>query len=168
MPMIGCGMAVSVLVGQYLGKNRDDIAEKSTYSGFHLTFVYMATIALAYVLFPNVFLDPFTKMGDPESFAEVSVIGIILLRFVAVYSIFDTMNIIFSSAIKGAGDTRFVMKVGGAGPLLLALLPIYFFVFKWGASPHITWMLIAFYALASALIYFWRFRSEKWKVTVLA
>ena len=29
--------------------------------------------------------------------------------FVALYSVFDSKNIIFASAIKGAGDTRFVM-----------------------------------------------------------
>ena len=29
----------------------------------------------------------------------------ILLRFVAAYCLFDAMNVVFASALKGAGDT---------------------------------------------------------------
>jgi len=35
MPMVGFGMAVMILVGQYQGKKRPDLSEKSVYSGFH-------------------------------------------------------------------------------------------------------------------------------------
>ncbi|MDT8272387.1 MAG: MATE family efflux transporter, partial [Desulfomonilia bacterium] len=111
MPMIGFGIAISVLVGQYLGKNRPDLAQKSVYSGFVMTFVYMASIALLYVVVPDLFVAPFAAQADPETFPEIYALTVILLRFVALYSIFDTMNIVFASAIKGAGDTRFVMYV---------------------------------------------------------
>ena len=36
----------------------------------------------------------------------------LLLRFVAVYSIFDSVNLVVSFAVRGAGDTRFVALVG--------------------------------------------------------
>lgn len=88
--------------------------------------------------------------------------------WVWIFFFFDGISWLLIGLLTAAGDTRFVMKVGGAGPLLFALLPVYLFVFKWGASPHITWLLIAMYALVSALIYFWRFRSEKWKEVALA
>jgi len=98
MPMIGCGMAISVLVGQYLGRNRPDLAQKSVFSGFHITFAYMAGIAGAYVLVPHVFVLPFAAQADPERFAEIYRLTVILLRFIAVYSIFDTMNILHFQA----------------------------------------------------------------------
>jgi len=127
MPMIGFGMAVSALVGQYLEKNRPDLAERSVYSSFHLTFLYMASIAAAYVLVPDVFVSPFSSQADPAFFIPIRRIAPILLRFVAVYSLFDTLNIIFSSAIKGAGDTRFVMFmiaiVTSVGLVIPAILP---------------------------------------------
>jgi MATE family multidrug resistance protein len=103
MPMIGCGIAVSVLVGQYLGGDKPDHAQSVVYSGFHLTLVYMVSIAAAYVLVPDVFVAPFALRADPGGFSEIYGYSIILLRFVAVYSVFDTMNIIFCSAIKGVG-----------------------------------------------------------------
>ena len=49
MPMIGLGITVSVLVGQYLGMNNPERAEYSVYSGLHLAIAYMGTIALLYV-----------------------------------------------------------------------------------------------------------------------
>jgi len=68
MPMIGFGIAVSVLVGQHLGKDHPDLAVKSAYSGFHLTFLYMGTVAALYVLVPDLFLRPFAAQADVERF----------------------------------------------------------------------------------------------------
>ena len=41
MPMIGFGIAISVTVGQYIGEDRPEMAERSVYSGAHLIFIYM-------------------------------------------------------------------------------------------------------------------------------
>ncbi|HUR56019.1 MAG TPA: MATE family efflux transporter, partial [Gemmataceae bacterium] len=41
LPMMGMGMALSILVGQRLGENKPEIAEKTTYSGLTLMFAYM-------------------------------------------------------------------------------------------------------------------------------
>jgi len=40
MPMIGFGIAISILVGQNIGKGNIELAEYSVYSGFHMTFIY--------------------------------------------------------------------------------------------------------------------------------
>ena len=47
MPMIGFGIAVSTLVGQYLGRNRPDIAMKCVRRIFKLTILYMGTVAVS-------------------------------------------------------------------------------------------------------------------------
>ena len=44
-----------------------------------------------------------------ENFDEISRIARLLLIFVAAYCLFDTVQIIFVGAIKGAGDTSFVV-----------------------------------------------------------
>jgi MATE family multidrug resistance protein len=41
MPMIGMAIAISTLVGQRLGENNPELAEKTSYSAFHLTFIYV-------------------------------------------------------------------------------------------------------------------------------
>ena len=60
----------------------------------------------------------------------------VLLRFVAVYSIFDMMNVIFAAGLKGAGDTRYPLGatvvlswVRDAGARLRAVRPVGFGVY---------------------------------------
>jgi MATE family multidrug resistance protein len=163
MPMIGCGIAVSVLVGQYLGGDKPDRAQSVVYSGFHLTLVYMISIAAAYVLVPDVFVAPFALRADPEGFSEIYGYSIILLRFVAVYSVFDTMNIIFCSAIKGAGDTRYVMLVTVILSVFVFVLPVYLAVDVFELGLMVAWVFATAYITILGFIFYFRFLGGKWK-----
>ena len=163
MPMIGCGIAISVLVGQYLGAQKPDIAQTTAYSGFHLTFIYMASIAAAYVLVPDVFVAPFAHNSDPESFAEIYRYSVVLLRFVAVYCLFDTMNIIFCSAIKGAGDTRYVMIATTILSVFVLILPVYLAVEVLESGLTIAWVFATIYVTSLGVTFFTRFLGGKWK-----
>ena len=53
LPMMGLGQAICILVGQRLGENRPDLAEKSAYTGLKWSFGYMCLVALAYVAHPD-------------------------------------------------------------------------------------------------------------------
>jgi MATE family multidrug resistance protein len=163
MPMIGFGIAVSVLVGQQLGRDRPDLAERSAYSGFHLTFLYMGSIAAAYVLVPEIFLKPFGAQADPESFEPVRRIALVLLRFVAVFSLFDTMNIIFASAIKGAGDTRYVMFMIVAVSFGVLVAPSYVGLVLFDGGIYVGWTIASVYISILGLSFLRRFLGGKWK-----
>jgi MATE family multidrug resistance protein len=163
MPMIGCGIAVSVLVGQYLGGDKPDRAQSVVYSGFHLTLVYMLSIAAAYVLVPDVFVAPFALRADPGEFSEIYGYSIVLLRFVAVYSVFDTLNIIFCSAIKGAGDTRYVMLITVMLSVFLLIVPVYLAVVIFEFGLMVAWVFATAYVISLGLIFYFRFVGGKWK-----
>jgi MATE family multidrug resistance protein len=163
MPMIGCGIAVSVLVGQYLGGDNPDRAQSAVYSGFHLTLVYMLSIAAAYVLVPDVFVAPFALRADPAGFSEIYGYSIILLRFVAVYSVFDTMNIVFCSAIKGAGDTRYVMLITVILSVFVFILPVYLAVVVFELGLMVAWIFATAYIISLGFIFYLRFLGGKWK-----
>jgi len=163
MPMIGCGIAISVLVGQYLGAQKPDIAQSAVYSGFHLTFFYMASIAAAYVLLPDLFVAPFAHQADPEGFAEIYGYSVVLLRFVAVYCLFDTMNIIFCSAIKGAGDTRFVMIMTTFLSVFILIIPVYLTVEVLGAGLMVAWVFATAYVISLGVAFYLRFLGGKWR-----
>jgi MATE family multidrug resistance protein len=163
MPMIGCGIAISVLVGQYLGAEKPELAQTAAYSGFHLTMIYMSSIAAAYVLLPDLFVAPFAHRADPAGFQQIYRYSVVLLRFVAVYSIFDTMNIIFCSALKGAGDTAYVMIVTVILSLFVLILPTYLVVVRldWGLMA--AWVLASAYIILIGIIFYLRFLGGKWK-----
>jgi MATE family multidrug resistance protein len=163
MPMIGFGITVSVLVGQYLGAEKIELAQTAAYSGFHMATAYMATIAAAYFLIPDLFVAPFAHGADPQRFGDIYVASVVLLRFVAIYSLFDAMNIIFCSAIKGAGDTRFVMGVTVMLSIFVLILPVYLNVAVFHGGLMTSWGFATVYATALGLVFFLRFRGGKWK-----
>jgi MATE family multidrug resistance protein len=163
MPMIGCGIAISVLVGQYLGAQKPDIAQSAVYSGFHLTFVYMASIAAAYVLLPDLFVAPFAHRADPQVFGEIYGYSVILLRFVAIYCVFDTMNIIFCSAIKGAGDTRYVMIMTTILSFFVLILPVYLALEVLELGLMVAWLFATVYIILLGVTFYLRFLGGKWK-----
>src|SRR6185369_2058191 len=66
LPMMGLGQAVCILVGQRLGANRPDLAERSTYTGLYWTFGYMALVAGVYLLLPGLLVSVFEgDSADP-------------------------------------------------------------------------------------------------------
>ena len=76
----------------------------------------------------------------------------VLLRFVAVYCLFDALNMVFVSRAEGAGDTRFILitsLVMTPMPLLAAWAGIRFA--HWGLLW--CWVVITVWICALGLIY---------------
>lgn len=112
VPMIGIGIAVQTLVGQNLAAGKPQLAERATWTALTLGLVYQLVFASLYLGAPGVFLAIHSRLPaaeEAQQFEEVRVLTLFLLRFVAAYCLFDAMQIIFIGALKGAGDTLFIM-----------------------------------------------------------
>ncbi|MEO1997005.1 MAG: MATE family efflux transporter, partial [Planctomycetaceae bacterium] len=107
IPMMGMGTAVMTLVGQRVGAGTPQLAVRTTWTAFWISGSYTLAFALVCVTLPDVVLYPYAYSSDPEQFAVVRGTVHVLLRYVAVFVFFDAMAIVFSSAVRGAGDTRF-------------------------------------------------------------
>jgi MATE family multidrug resistance protein len=163
LPMLGMGQAVGVLVGQGLGRNRPDLAARSTWIGFWLASLYMGAVAVLYVLIPDALFFFFRSEHDIHA-EPVARLVPILLYYAAVYSLFDTMNITFSFALRGAGDTRFVTVValGLAWPCMV--LPTWAaWYYHWESPLYWAWGFISFYIIGEGIVFLGRFRAGKWK-----
>ncbi|OGJ90687.1 MAG: MATE family efflux transporter [Candidatus Raymondbacteria bacterium RifOxyC12_full_50_8] len=163
MPMFGFGMAVSILVGQYLGANRPASAEKAVWTGFHVTFLYTLVVASFYAFAPGLFLMPYQSGSSDPAFPAICALTAVLLRFVAVYSLFDTCNIIFASAVKGAGDTRFVMFMLAIMSSALLIVPAYVVLVVLKKGVYAAWVVLTVYCVALAAAFVLRFLGGKWK-----
>jgi len=162
MPIVGLGIAVSVLVGQAMGRGEPEKARYRVRSAAHLTLTYMVLIAALFVLLPKLFLSPFAAAADPEEFAAIGAIAVVLLRFVAVYTTFDGLNIVFSSAIKGAGDTRFVMVMIFCLSMGVLVVPSFAAIHWFGASIYLCWSVATAYVISLGLAFYLRYRSGVW------
>jgi multidrug resistance protein, MATE family len=162
LPMMGLGQAVCVLVGQRLGANRPDLAERTTYTGLRWVFGYMCIVAAVYVAAPRLLVSLFESGRDPEQFAAVAEAVPGLLLCVAVYSLADSINVTFAFALRGAGDTRFVSLLTFALAWPIMVVPTYLTV-EHGGSLHWAWASATAYIVVMAVCFFFRFRTGKWK-----
>jgi MATE family, multidrug efflux pump len=164
IPMIGMGQGVAVLVGQRLGENRPSLAERSTWTALKLTVVYMLIISFLYLVTPDLLLACFKTRAEGElaKWGSIAALVPVLLRFVAVYTGFDSMNIVFSFALRGAGDTFFVtcVALGMVWPIMV--LPT-IAAYEFGWSLYWPWTFCSAYVIGLAFIFLFRFRHGKWK-----
>jgi MATE family multidrug resistance protein len=164
LPAFGIGQAVGVLVSRRLGENRSDLAERSTWTGFKLTWLYMAAIATVFLLVPDLLASLF-RPGDEaltQDWQHIADLVPVLLRFIAIYSLFDSMNVIFSSSLKGAGDTRFVTAVMLLLPWAIMVLPSWL-AQRNGWGLYWAWGFASAYIICLALVFLARFRGGRWK-----
>jgi MATE family multidrug resistance protein len=162
LPMFGLAQAVSILVGQRLGADQPEVAERTTYSGLRLAFVYMASMALFYLLWPGAMLAMFEDAKEPEKWSAVAEMVVVLLRFIAVYALADSVCLIFSFALRGAGDTLYVTVVSLSLAWPVMVLPTWF-ALEYGWGLYWSYGFVTAYILAMTLCFVLRFRAGKWK-----
>lgn len=167
-PVLGVGIAVSTLVGQRIGEGRPELAAKSTWKGFILGGGIMVVCGAIYVLFPQILLSPYGLYADAEDFRSTREIVTLLLRFVALYSFFDAMAIVFGSAIRSAGDTLFSMAMTCACAWGLLVIPTY-----WTWKSHNpesgtdgllfwSWIWCSVYVITLGFAFLGRFLGGRW------
>ncbi len=165
MPMIGMGMAAAILVGQYLGREQPEHAEKVGWLALKIGAAYVALIGVTFLLFPGFYANVFE--GDAASasvpFDELMKTTRILLAMLAVWGVADASALILSGALKGAGDTHFVMyfQSAVAWGFLVAGQIIIIEVLE--LNIYVSWLWTLFYVLILGVGFFLRFRSGRWK-----
>jgi MATE family multidrug resistance protein len=167
VPMIGLNIAVSILVGQKLGENRPDLAERATWTAMALGMLYTGVFAVLYLAIPDWFLILHTAFADDASFPAVRETTVVLLRFVALYCFFDAAQIMLVGALRGAGDTRFVLANASAISILAIFAGKYLEKqFQWlesGFGLYGWWWVMTGWLFVLGVTYLLRFRQGRWK-----
>lgn len=161
MPAVGIGQAAGTLTGQHLGRRDFHGAAVCGWRAVHLGWIFAGLAALSFVLMPDVYIRLFAQ-SDALSGA-VFPTARRLLRFAAGWGLLNATNLILAGALRGAGDTRFVMwyqtsvawLIFGAGELLIVL------VLGGGVTAAWSWALIYITLLAAGMAL--RFRSGRWQ-----
>ncbi|HEX7448276.1 MAG TPA: MATE family efflux transporter [Pirellulales bacterium] len=162
MPVVGIGLAASTLVGQHLGENRPDLAARSTWSAFALGAILMLPVAALYVFAPHWLLAAYSLHSEPRDFAELEDLASLLLRYVAAYCLFDAMNVILSGALKGAGDTRFVLFVTLSAALVTGL-GCWLGVKHFSLGLYFCWSMMTGWVCLLGVVFLARFVQGRWR-----
>ncbi|WP_225071373.1 MATE family efflux transporter [Desulfuromonas sp. CSMB_57] len=162
VPLLGIQIGVVSLVGRYLGAGRPDIAERVTRSGLKMAWAYSSLILMLFVSFPGQLVAVFQPREMDIVFHQAAPLATTMLRLAAFWVLADGVMLVFSGALRGAGDTLWAMCASVALHwLLIPVLVLFLKVLE--LPPQSAWLvLIAFFLSFSGLFYL-RYRSGKWK-----
>jgi MATE family multidrug resistance protein len=99
----------------------------------------------------------------PERFEEMRPLLRPLLYFIAGYCIFDAFQIVYVGALKGAGDTRFILfgHVVAGGTTVLGGLVVRFLT-DWN-SLYFWWGVVTVWVVLLAAIFTGRYLQGGWQ-----
>jgi MATE family multidrug resistance protein len=162
VPMIGLGQAAGVYVGQRLGEERPDLAERGIWIGMAATVIFMTSMGLLAALSPGLIEQMFASEAEPAIWAKVSALMPGLLWYVAAYAAFDGLNVLMAFSLRGAGDTAFISWLYLGCGLLTLGLPVYLcYHLGWGF--YWAWNFAVIYLIVLMLFIFARFRWGPWR-----
>jgi multidrug resistance protein, MATE family len=162
IPMVGMGQAGGVYVGQRLGEERPDLAERGIWIGLAATLVFMSTMGVLVALLPDIVLWTFASDREPETWQQVAELVPGLLWYVALYSAFDGANVMLAFSLRGAGDTNFISWLYLFFGIVFLGVPVYLsYHLGWGF--YWAWNFAVLYLVALSIAIFARFRWGPWR-----
>jgi len=169
MVILGLGSGIQILVSKYQGLKRPDLGVRVVQNACRLGFTYAGGIALLFFFGAPLFLHLFIPEGTANG-AELAARAWPLMKMVSLFVLCDAAYLIFGAALRGAGDTKFFMRVmiGCAWGLLIP--GTWVLVYKMNASVFWVWSWLTFYAALTAVfmvVRFWRGRWKEIEITAL-
>lgn len=157
MPAWGMANAAATLVGQNLGAQQPDRAEKSVWRSAFLNMLFLCSIAVIFF----IFAEPLVMLFNTEQ--EVVRYGVECLRYVCMGYMFYGYGMVISQAFNGAGDTRTptILNVAGFWAFQIPLAYCLAIVFELGPKGVFSAIAIAESAMAVAAILL--FKKGRWK-----
>ncbi|MGB1925930.1 MAG: MATE family efflux transporter [Rubripirellula sp.] len=161
IPLVGLSIASSVLVGRHLIASGAAAASQRVKYAIGIGIIYSAVWLTAYLFFPDPLIDFYELKSADEGSPEAAEIAKILLGFVSVYILFDAIQLIIAGALRGAGDTWFVLLAGfttSATALGIGFIfePSEDALFWW-------WSVLSGWIITLAIVMSLRFLQGKWK-----
>ena len=172
VPLMGLEVASTSLVGRYVGAKDGAAASRSTYSGLKLGWGYSLLMGIFFIFLPGMLTDIF-KPDVAEASAEAIAIfesarpmSIFMLRIATFYIFVEVLLVIYAGALRGAGDTLWVMFACAIMNWCVAG-SLYLVAYVFGLPAHLAWIaVVAVYSTAPVL--FWlRWKNGKWRRHIL-
>ena len=165
MPAVGFSVAVSSIVGRYIGASKPDLAVSRARVGVAMAVIYMTVCAGLFFIFRYELISFFIADDtDPEQAANILRIGANLMICAAIFQTADSFGIVYSGALRGAGDTVWPgvitiiyswVFIVGLGWLMTVWFP------QWESIGP--WIGAAAYIIVLGITMAWRFEGGAWQ-----
>ena len=162
IPLVGIEIAVTSLVGRYMGAQKVDIASKVAVSAFKTGLLYSAVILLLFIFLPEQLVQVFKPTGASEVFDQAVPTAVYMLRVAGLYVLVEAGIATFIGVLRGAGDTRWSMIVSVSLHYLM-VIGLFLVVKVLHMSARIGWLVVVFVFMLFSVVFYFRYRGGKWK-----
>ena len=157
LPGMGFGIAAATLVGQNLGAKKTNEAQSIGMTSYFLATGFMVVVSAICYIFAPYLAGLFSE--------DLVVIDLVVkvLRIIALFQPFLSATLVITSALQGAGDTKFPMYSTFIGIWGIRVLGVYILgmKLKWGLVG--VWIAYALDVTVRGIILMIRFMKGKWK-----
>lgn len=160
VPLLGLGEAVVSLVGRSLGDRNKLFAQQVTRAGFKLSVIYFAIVFIPFILFNDNIINLFLHTHNMSNNLDTIVTK--MFMYIMIFSFgFESLLIVLDGALRGAGDTRWVMRTT-AIIYIVFLLTEYLAIKVFFINYVFSYMGIILLSISLVFVLMNRYRGTKW------
>lgn len=157
MYTLALSSAGQIIVGYLIGARRDNEVKGRVWR------IMWGAMGISLVITTGMYLGSSYVLGIFTSDPEILTLGHTILLIEVFLEIGRTVNIVMVCCLQAAGDIRTPMIVGVFGMWVFAVNLSYLFGIVWGWGLIGIWWAMAIDEAIRALIFVYRWQSEKWK-----
>jgi putative MATE family efflux protein len=157
LPSWGMSNAAATLVGQNLGANQPERAEKSVWLTAFANMIFLGLVTIVFVIFAENITRLFTSDSDVVSY------GVDCLRFISYGYVFYAWGMVLTQAFNGAGDTYTPTKINLFCYWLFQIPMAYLLALPIGLGATGVFVAIAVAESLLAVVALFVFRKGRWK-----
>ena len=158
MPGFGFAIAAMALVGQNLGAQRYEKAYAMGIISGRIAYVFMGSVGLFLILFPEFLVGFFTKDEATVTIASYYLI------LVGLAQIPLAINFVYGAALRGAGATKTTLKINLFSLWFFRVIPSYV-AYKMGFGIIAIFVIMNIETLIKGIIYWRIYAQGKWLYT---
>jgi len=153
---LGFSTAAAVIVGQYLGRGEPEMAKKFGWFGWRLCLTFLTAAGLVFYFLNHELAQLLTDDKNIQQYTAL------FFKFVAIAMPLIATDFALGGAIRGAGETKFPLKISIVSLLLVRfILPFVFLNF--GLNIEWMFMLTAVDFGIKAIFMLWYFQAGRWQ-----
>lgn len=160
IPLLGINIAITSLVGRYVGAKDFKTAKAVMGSGIRMVLIFSVFIFSVFMLFTDQLVGIF--LHSPIPMKNIAPLAGFMLKMVAVYIAANGFILVLSGVLRGAGDSHATMLITIIFNWLLAL-EVMVLINGFKCTPGFSWSVyVCSLPLLSGLLYL-RYKSNKWQ-----
>ena len=157
LPAYGFASSGTTLIGQSLGANKPEKAEKFANLLFIINLIFIVALCVPIFIFAEQIIALFTPS------AETIELGNIALKIIAATEPLFTLTVVMGGICRGSGDVKFPLILSFFGMWIIRIIPAAVFVWIFGFGVITIEAIIGIDVTIRGLICVYRLKSGKWK-----